>query len=70
MITDEQLNEFRISGKQVRVVRDNMEQNDVLGIVVAWDDESVMIRKKSRRVVKLRREYIYITADAPRPIIE
>ena len=70
MISDDQLNEYRISGQQVRVVRDNMEQNDVLGIVVAWDNESVMLRKKSRRVVKLRRDYVYIDAGAPRPIIE
>lgn len=70
LISEEQLNEFRLSGQQVRVVRDNMEQNDVIGIVVAWDDESVMIRKRTRRVVKLSRKYIYIDATLERPVIE
>ena len=69
MVSNEQLNEFRLSGQQVRVVRDNMEQNDVLGIVVAWDDESVMIRKRTRRVVKLSRKYVYIDASEQRPVI-
>lgn len=69
MVSTEQLNEYRLSGQQVRVVRDNIEQNDVVGIVVAWDDESVMIRKRTRRVVKLSRKYVYIDADAERPVI-
>ncbi len=59
MINEEQLNQFRLSGEQVRVVRDEMEVNDVHGIVVAWDDESVMIRRPNRRVVKLSRTYSY-----------
>jgi len=69
MISDEQLNEHRVSGEQVRVVRDNVEANDVVGIVVAWDMETVMIRKRSRRVVKLSRSYQYISLTAERPII-
>lgn len=69
MVTEEQLNAFRLSGQLVRVVRDNMEQNDVLGIVVAWDDETVMIRKRTRRVVKLSRKYKYIDATLERPTI-
>lgn len=66
MISDEQLDEYRVAGTQVRVVRDEMEMNDVVGIVVAWDDDSVMIRKPSRRVVKLSRAYVYQPADAVR----
>lgn len=67
MVTEEQLDAFRRSGELVRVVRDNMENNDVKGIVVAWDDESVMIRKPSKRVVKLSRTYKYIAANQERP---
>lgn len=70
MISEEQLNAYRLSGQQVRVVRDNIEKNDVIGIVVAWDDESVMIRKRTRRVVKLSRKYEYIDINAERPTIE
>lgn len=69
MISDEQLNEFRVSGEQVRVVRDNVESNDVVGIVVAWDADTVMIRKRSRRVVKLSRSYQYILLTEERPVI-
>jgi len=69
MISEDQLNEYRVSGETVRVVRDNLESNDVQGIVVAWDDSCVMIRKKSRRVVKLSREYVYIAATEERPSI-
>jgi hypothetical protein len=59
MISEEQLDTFRQSGETVRIVRDDLESNDVAGIVVAWDDTSVMIRKPSRRVVKLSRSYLY-----------
>ncbi|MBJ6361586.1 hypothetical protein ACFOQM_09845 [Paenibacillus sp. GCM10012307] len=59
MITDEQLNALRVQGTLVRVVRDYMEQNDVIGIVVAWSEDQVMVRKKSRRIVKLSRNYRY-----------
>jgi hypothetical protein len=65
-VTEEQLDRFRQSGEQVRVVRDELEANDVLGIVVAWDDSSVMVRKPSRRVVKLSRDYLYRPAEEPR----
>jgi hypothetical protein len=64
--SDDLLDQYRLSGEKVRVIRDEMEQNDVLGIVVAWDDESVMIRKANRRVVKLSRGYRYEPAAAPR----
>jgi len=67
MVSEQQLDAFRQSGELVRVVRDNMESNDVKGIVVAWDNESVMIRKPSKRVVKLSRTYTYIAASEERP---
>lgn len=66
MISDEQLNEFRISGEKVRVVRDALPENDVRGIVVAWDDTHVLIRKPNRNVVKLDRNYSYRPSREPR----
>ena len=39
MISDERLDELRISGELVRVVRDGLETNDIIGFVVAWDPE-------------------------------
>ncbi|QAY65332.1 hypothetical protein [Paenibacillus protaetiae] len=62
MITEEELDGYRQSGETVRVIRDEMEVNDVYGIIVAWDEESVVIRKPSRRVVKLSRGYRYVPA--------
>ncbi len=67
MITDEQLDEYRINGTKLRVIRDANEANDVTGIVVAWDDTTVAIRKQNRRIVKLSRSYIYQPYDLPRP---
>lgn len=66
MISDERLNEYRVEGTSIRVVRDSLEMNDVIGIVVAWDDEHVLIRRKNRRVVKLKREYQFQPASEPR----
>jgi hypothetical protein len=66
VITEEQLDAFRQSGETVRIVRDELESNDVSGIVVAWDDSSVMIRKPSRKVVKLSRTYLYQPATEQR----
>lgn len=64
---DEQtLDRFRLEGVKVRIVRDALEQNDVIGYVVAWDDTSVLIRKPNRRVVKLSRQYRMQPADEPR----
>ncbi|OXM84087.1 hypothetical protein [Paenibacillus rigui] len=59
MISEEQLDQYRIEGTVLRVVRDADIKNDVKGIVVAWDDTSVMIRKQNRRIVKLDRGYYY-----------
>ncbi|WP_426454884.1 hypothetical protein ACP26L_10095 [Paenibacillus sp. S-38] len=59
MITDEELDQYRVDGTLLRIVRDADRANDVRGYVVAWDDETVMIRKRTRRVVKLDRGYVY-----------
>lgn len=65
-VSDEQLDQYRIDGTKVRVVRDTLQMNDVRGIVVAWDDEFVLIRRPNRRVVKLRRSYAIGPAAEPR----
>jgi RNase P/RNase MRP subunit p29 len=67
MIDDKQLDEYRVNGTKIRVVRDANEANDVRGFVVAWDGESVLIRKQNRKVVKLPRTYLYQPADMERP---
>ena len=67
MISDELLDQYRVEGTIVRVVRDADPANDVIGIVVAWNDQSVLIRKPNRKVVQLDRQYLYVPADAERP---
>lgn len=59
MVSNEQLNEWRIQANKIRVIRDADESNDIKGIVVAWNDETVIIRKQNRKVVKLPRSYLY-----------
>ncbi|WEK55450.1 MAG: hypothetical protein P0Y55_05170 [Candidatus Cohnella colombiensis] len=66
MVNDEQLDEYRIAGTKVRIIRDALEQNDVVGIVLAWDDELVLIRRQNRRVAKVKRSYKLQPADEPR----
>ncbi|WP_150275487.1 hypothetical protein [Paenibacillus tepidiphilus] len=66
MISDEQLDAYRISGEKIRVVRDALESNDIRGIVLAWDDTQVMVRRPNKRVVKLDRNYVYQPAKEPR----
>jgi hypothetical protein len=66
LISDEQLNQYRLSGERIRVVRDALEGNDVVGIVVAWDATHVMVRKRNRRMLKLDRSYSYQPFEAPR----
>ncbi len=66
MISDERLDAFRQDGAMVRVVRDQLEENDVIGIVVAWDTDQVMIRKANRRIVKLSRAHHYELASEER----
>ncbi|MFB9327130.1 hypothetical protein ACFFSY_14480 [Paenibacillus aurantiacus] len=66
MISDSVLDKFRQDGTKIRVVRDGLELNDVIGIVVAWDEDAVLIRRHNRRVVKLSRTYVYEPFDSPR----
>ncbi|MFC3748542.1 hypothetical protein [Paenibacillus sp. GCM10012306] len=66
MISDEELNAYRISGEKVRVVRDGIASNDIRGIVLAWDESQVMIRRPNRNVVKLDRNYLIQPAKEPR----
>ncbi|MCR8643924.1 hypothetical protein NV379_14810 [Paenibacillus sp. N1-5-1-14] len=67
MITDEILDQYRIEGTKLRVIRDADPVNDVKGIVLAWDDEFVLIRKQNRRVLKLHRGYVYQPFTDERP---
>ena len=69
-MNDEQLNQYREEGTKIRIVRDALEQNDVVGIVVAWDDEYVLIRRPNRRVIKVKRGYSIQLASEPRPPLE
>ncbi|GLI07918.1 hypothetical protein YDYSG_39480 [Paenibacillus tyrfis] len=66
MISDEQLDKYRVEGTLLRVVRDADKANDVKGVVVAWDDDTVMIRKQNRRIVKLDRSYHFQPFLEPR----
>lgn len=68
MISDEELNQFRLEGTKIRVMRDADAANDVRGIVMAWDDHFVMIRKQNRKVLKLDRSYRYQPWEFPRLI--
>ncbi|WP_372663815.1 hypothetical protein [Cohnella sp.] len=65
-MNDDQLDHYRVEGTKVRVVRDALEQNDVVGIVVAWDDEHLLIRRPNRKVVKVKRAYEIQLASEPR----
>jgi hypothetical protein len=65
-MTEGQLDAYRVAGTTVRIVRDALEANDVVGIVVAWDERDVLIRRPNRRVVKVSREYVIQPADEPR----
>lgn len=67
MITDEQLDAFRVDGVKVRVVRDAVPENDIRGTIVAWDDESVLVRRPNRKVVKLSRSYLIQPTSEKRP---
>jgi RNase P/RNase MRP subunit p29 len=59
MITDEQLDRYRVEGTKLRVIRDADPANDVKGIVLAWDANTVLIRKQNRKVLQLDRGYTY-----------
>ncbi|MFB5266409.1 hypothetical protein ACE41H_06365 [Paenibacillus enshidis] len=69
MSSDEVLDVYRVSGEKVRVIRDGLKENDVVGIVLAWDDEHLLIRRPNRRVVKLSRNYTVQPFKEPRPDI-
>lgn len=66
MVSDEQLNEWRIQANKIRVIRDADESNDIKGIIVAWDDETIMVRKQNRKVLKLSRSYVYQPIESER----
>lgn len=70
MINDERLNEYRLSGILIRVIRDSDKKNDIKGFVIAWDAEIVMIRKRNRKIVKVSREYIYQAYEDDRIMME
>lgn len=57
LLNDEQLDKLRVDGTKIRIVRDALAENDVRGIVVAWDEEYVLIRRPNRRVIKIKRSY-------------
>jgi hypothetical protein len=61
--SDEQLDEMRVSGKLIRVVRDAVPENDVIGTVVAWDDTHVLLRKRNRKVLKVAKTYSFVYKD-------
>lgn len=60
MISDETLDRYRQEGVKIRVERDADPANDVKGIVVAWDEDTVLLRKQNRKLLKLPREYRYV----------
>jgi hypothetical protein len=66
MISDSVLNEYRLEATQIRVVRDADEINDVKGTIIAWDNDTLLIRRKNRRVVKLPRKYLIQPLSEPR----
>lgn len=66
MISDEQLNAYRLEGTKIRVIRDADASNDLKGFVMAWDDTTVLLKKLNRKVVKLDRGYIYQPFDQER----
>ncbi|TYP73736.1 hypothetical protein [Paenibacillus methanolicus] len=66
MVSESELDKYRQDGTKIRVVRDGLERNDVIGIVVAWDADTVLIRRHNRRVVKLSRAYVYEPFESPR----
>jgi hypothetical protein len=66
MVSEELLNQLRLGGIKVRVVRDADPVNDVKGYVMAWNDHQVMIKKLNKKVLKLDRSYRYQPWEVPR----
>ncbi|MCM3340335.1 hypothetical protein M3650_17240 [Paenibacillus sp. MER TA 81-3] len=70
MMEEQVLDLYRQEGTLVRIVRDMLKMNDIIGWVVAWDEEQVMIRKRNRRIVKLSRTYSIQPSSEPRLELE
>ncbi|MCL6457503.1 MAG: hypothetical protein K6T85_05800 [Gorillibacterium sp.] len=66
MISEELLDQFRLEGTKVRVIRDADPINDIKGYVMAWNDQLVMLKKLNKKVLKLDRQYQYQPWDLPR----
>ncbi|MEY4480446.1 MAG: hypothetical protein RLZZ267_1124 [Bacillota bacterium] len=65
---DNQLDEWRRDGVKVRVVRDANPDNDIRGIVIAWNESDVLVRKQNRKVVKVAKTYHFQADDQPREL--
>ncbi len=64
--SDETLDKFRQGQAIVRVIRDSYESNDVIGKIMGWDDEVLLIRKERGTVLKVKRIYPVKEATEPR----
>lgn len=65
---DNRLDEWRREGTKVRIVRDANPDNDIRGIVIAWNETDVLVRKQNRKVVKMARAYHFQPDDQPREL--
>lgn len=65
---DNRLDEWRRDGVKVRIVRDANPDNDIRGIVIAWNETDVLVRKQNRKVVKLAKTYHFQEDDQPRKV--
>ncbi len=68
LITDDLLENWRLKGELVRVIRDVNIENDVIGLVAAWNDQQLLIRKRNKKVVELARSYYIQSASAERKV--
>jgi hypothetical protein len=59
-MTDEQLDRLRQDGTTVRVLRDDDPTFQLRGIVVAWDETTVLLRKQNRNVLKVPRDCHFV----------
>ncbi|WP_028592179.1 hypothetical protein [Paenibacillus massiliensis] len=67
MISEEELDALRVAGSKVRVIRDGVKANDVVGTVLAWDDQDILIRRPNRNVARVPRTYTVQLFSEPRP---
>ena len=65
-VSETALDQWRLQGTLVRVVRDYNPENDVIGLVAAWNDQKVILRKRNKKVVELFRTYLFQIASEPR----